>query len=1375
MQPFKYTTYGNPSDAGELGELKPPNIGDDFEAKVDAILNKPNSNFKYAPRIKYSELTEELFEQKVIKEGIPLVVEDVTKGWNRELFSWNWLRDNFGSAPMINSPRDTEKLVDLENWTVSAYVDYFLKPEKERPHRLYGKDVTCPEPWRRYLAEKLRDYFCYEHNDLVSDIDKELQPVTLMVYIGPEKVWTPGHKDICGSLGHNVMVYAEPEAFSMWFCVGNSDKDRAADLWKSNGGMLDHDNCFLSPEQLSQADCPIYVVKQREGDFVLVPPESPHQVVNLGGRQIKIAWNRITPSTIGLSYHNVLPLYHSMCKAEVYRIKTIAYYAMVNRRIKVQRGDYDKKLLKELPPLLRLVDEIVESEYVDPKAIKNWGDTFTTEKFTDTLKHSRTCNYCNCDIFFRCYHCNLCKTDYDVCLDCVAETRGCIHNAQLKLMEYLSRKQVMINMKLAVDAYEKLCAIHKVEVEFIEKFSFSPNHTVATLAYNFVRHNTRQNKVPCHQCKIAKKSQFIVRCNTCSFHYCAMCLWNRYAIKFVDASKDSVWTCPSCRKTCNCAACLRKRGLNPKEYSESVVAENNFIDVTVVLPPAFERSSEAVMGVNDVKPRGVTPSATAYSQQDIERKKLLRKLKLKEGENGTSPAVPDDSPEVVNDEASEVKKRRGTKRKRSSVPLDLDEDEPRPKRRRTRELARELLDLTGSSVSVESLLSLLQHPQASTIVKTALNKNRAHSIDEDDSEAFDHFEDEIYLGTGHDSVMLDLVALELKEMEKVREEQEQQRLLEEQKKLKEEKEEKEEKQTSRRRGLRNSTAESNTNNNNNNNNDNTKPANNTYQDLMSLELKEFENMEPEEEAPLKGKPKLFGKRRSLRNSTDNNTNSLASSADDTAMQDIAPVKSSEPKSVKEEPEALNDEDGKRTRRGRKTSLPAKYADSVSLDTSVKLPQAPILNEDDDDEASKEVEKPKEKEEKSEEKEDEKEEKEEKTKKEKRKSPRGRVPHPRMTRKSDPAEAEKQKQKKKAKEEEMKKLRHIFRHIEHVFNEEDFDDVVFIKMNGYPQWPAAVIKVEAEPRLPGRILRYKTPKRGEELRCVVFLCDPKAPYTWQPAYNFRPLDEVNMQECIRALRLKLGLRLGESLEDAARLRKYLHPEKGDLLPYVHEYRKQHDPHYNPTPTPDPQPEAETADNGNDTEPEGDDEHSEEKPSKEVEIKTQESEAANNTNKSPAVESERATRAKNRRSSSPPPTVPAASAATSSVTSPPTTTGRGGRRKKSEPTPVETPKPKPEPEPVAEAPRVVEVKPSVSSIESTDAQQTSSAESTTIDLTVGEVMPPFRSSDEEAVLNVLLELAAPGTPRPNTGSIQGDIESLVASSVKKYQDRIDAIPI
>ncbi len=67
--------------------------------------------------------------------------------------------------------------------------------------------------------------------------------------------------------------------------------------------------------------------------------------------------------------------------------------------------------------------------------------------------------------YYRCYHCNLCKSDYDVCLDCVAETRGCIHNAQLKLMEYLSRKQLIISLAAAMRSYERLCEHYGVSPE----------------------------------------------------------------------------------------------------------------------------------------------------------------------------------------------------------------------------------------------------------------------------------------------------------------------------------------------------------------------------------------------------------------------------------------------------------------------------------------------------------------------------------------------------------------------------------------------------------------------------------------------------------------------------------------------------------------------------------------------------------------------------------------------------------------------------------------------------------------------------------------------------------------------------------------------
>lgn len=41
-----------------------------------------------------------------------------------------------------------------------------------------------------------------------------------------------------------------------------------------------HDNFFMPLEKLAKAPFTVYVIKQKEGDFVLVPPECTHQVVN---------------------------------------------------------------------------------------------------------------------------------------------------------------------------------------------------------------------------------------------------------------------------------------------------------------------------------------------------------------------------------------------------------------------------------------------------------------------------------------------------------------------------------------------------------------------------------------------------------------------------------------------------------------------------------------------------------------------------------------------------------------------------------------------------------------------------------------------------------------------------------------------------------------------------------------------------------------------------------------------------------------------------------------------------------------------------------------------------------------------------------------
>jgi hypothetical protein len=143
------------------------------------------------------------------------------------------------------------------------------------------------------MAAHLNAYFCYEHRDLVShlskyeiqyisrpDLFREQQPETLMVYTGTENTYTPGHTDICGSLGHNLMVYSDQDSYALWFVAESKSKQKAAVLWGRYGAALDHDNCFLPVEKLAEADFPFYIIRQRLGDLVFVPPEGAHQVIN---------------------------------------------------------------------------------------------------------------------------------------------------------------------------------------------------------------------------------------------------------------------------------------------------------------------------------------------------------------------------------------------------------------------------------------------------------------------------------------------------------------------------------------------------------------------------------------------------------------------------------------------------------------------------------------------------------------------------------------------------------------------------------------------------------------------------------------------------------------------------------------------------------------------------------------------------------------------------------------------------------------------------------------------------------------------------------------------------------------------------------------
>jgi len=224
----------------------PPESLNKLEALLEQHLKNPDSPFKMLAPISYKDLTPGLIEREVITKGMPLYVTGVCTNWNKDLFSCNWLEEHFGDWEMINSPRDLQAMVDLAGWTLSDYIEYVTQDPSERKKTLYGKDITCPEQWRNYLAHHLNSYFCYEQKDLVCHLSKEQQPETLMVYIGIDNTYTPAHTDICGSIGHNLMVYADADSYAWWFITETKYKSKASALFGKYGGSLEHDNCFLA-------------------------------------------------------------------------------------------------------------------------------------------------------------------------------------------------------------------------------------------------------------------------------------------------------------------------------------------------------------------------------------------------------------------------------------------------------------------------------------------------------------------------------------------------------------------------------------------------------------------------------------------------------------------------------------------------------------------------------------------------------------------------------------------------------------------------------------------------------------------------------------------------------------------------------------------------------------------------------------------------------------------------------------------------------------------------------------------------------------------------------------------------------------------------
>lgn len=105
------------------------------------------------------------------------------------------------------------------------------------------------------------------------------------------------------------MCYTEDNGASFWFMTKGSSSVDAAKYFQKLGRELDHENYVINLEELAKAPFKIYIIKQKVGDLVLVPPRSCHQVVNFGGITVKTSWSRMTLEGLSTAYHQELPIY----------------------------------------------------------------------------------------------------------------------------------------------------------------------------------------------------------------------------------------------------------------------------------------------------------------------------------------------------------------------------------------------------------------------------------------------------------------------------------------------------------------------------------------------------------------------------------------------------------------------------------------------------------------------------------------------------------------------------------------------------------------------------------------------------------------------------------------------------------------------------------------------------------------------------------------------------------------------------------------------------------------------------------------------------------------------------------------------------------
>ena len=592
-------------------------------------------------------------------------------------------------------------------WTPTNYRD-------ERRQRLYLKDIDCPPEWHEAIKKLLHPSLFYLNDnvsakrggrkdfddddddifgqdakpaiagDLMSSLPEEMRAQNLMCYIGHEGTYTPAHREMCASLGQNIMVETstdengEKAGSSVWFMTESNDRAVVREYFLS---MLGHDieieKHFAQINAWKRAPFDVYVVEQKAGDFILIPPLAAHQVWNRGTRTMKVAWNRTTVDTLGLAIHEALPKARLVCRDEQYKNKAIIFYTLEKYYRLLQNTE--KQAESARMNLLGIDRDIINS---DPrtkqlaadfkKLVGLFAEVLVDEMFAVKEKEPEyiefdscvTCSYCRANIFNRFLTCKHCvrplldgnEDTYDICMECYAMGRSCACLSGLQWCEQWQWADL-------VNQYETWRALvikndGYIDVEYSpQPFEVarlrSGRRSVAEICQEALKRRpwkditkperekspsdsepegpdgrprkkksrkTKRGEVRrCHVCCHRDYAYRVQMCTNpgCNEGYCYGVLYRAFDMMPQQVLANEHWQCPKCLGICNCGKCRKSDNADPYTPKNTSLGHDT-------RPIADDRSVEALVDFRIHNLTWLKAAGEESRSRDSKRMKRLR-------------------------------------------------------------------------------------------------------------------------------------------------------------------------------------------------------------------------------------------------------------------------------------------------------------------------------------------------------------------------------------------------------------------------------------------------------------------------------------------------------------------------------------------------------------------------------------------------------------------------------------------------------------------------------------------------------------------------------------------------------------------------------